>query len=491
MNPWDPNPDHAAATTLGDALRAVGYTSESIEELLGEDGPAADLSDSVVFERRLPQTPLATTLKLLLLERPVSTTDAVDALGRDAVDALLRIGLATEDGERIVPRARVVPNEELYLAFDGFSRGDDDPPGWVASFTPTAYWLASLTPRRRVERALDVGTGNGAHALLAASHADHVIATDVNARALAFTDISAALNGIDNVETRLGSLFEPVAGETFDLITCNAPYVISPERRWEYRDGGFHGDELSERVVREAPKHLTENGHASVLVSWLGESEDEPDERMFEWLDGNGCDAWVLTLSGADPLDHAAGWNEHFAGDADSMGAALDEWTGYFDNLGASWISEGAVLMRRREGNNLVRADDGDEDELEFASDQIERVFTALELVAENGAAAVLEAELRLAEDVIFEQELDRRGDVQDVHVVLEEGTWPQLEISVEVAEVLIALDGATTLERAVERTARRRDLDRREISALRNDAVQAVRELFELGFFELVRVHA
>lgn len=487
MNAWDPNPDLEAAATLGDALRAVGYTTEAIEELLGDDGPSADLADSVVLERRLPRSELATTIRLLLLQRPVAVSDAAAALGHDGVEALLRIGLVTAESDQLAPRARVVQAEGVYLAFDGFSRGQDDPPGWVSSFTPTAYWLASLMPRRRVERALDIGTGNGAHALLAAAHAEHVIATDVNARALAFTQISAALNGIDNVETRLGSLFEPVAGETFDLITCNAPYVISPERRWQYRDGGLPGDQLSERVVREAAPHLAEGGHASVLVSWLAESEDDPDERVHDWLEGNGCDAWVLGLSGADPLDHAAGWNDHFTGDPDTMGEALDEWTAYFDALDAGWITEGAVLMRKRDAeHHLVRADPVDEEELEFASDQIERVFAALALIAEEGASAILEARLTLAEEVRFDQELDRHGDVQEIRIVLDEGTCPDLELELETAEVLTTLDGGRTLDQAIERTARRFDLGKRDASELRHDTVQAVRELFEQGFFEL-----
>jgi SAM-dependent methyltransferase len=492
VNAWDPNPDLEAATTLGNALRAVGYTTEAIEELLGEEGPSADLADSVVLERRLPRSAIATTIRLLLLQRPVTATDATAALGRDAVEALLGIGLVTTEGERLLPRARVVPAEGIYLAFDGFSRGQDDPPGWVSSFTPTAYWLASLTPRRRVGRALDIGTGNGAHALLAAAHADHVIATDVNSRALAFTQISAALNGIDNVETRLGSLFEPVAGETFDLITCNAPYVISPERRWQYRDGGLPGDQLSERVVREAAPHLADGGHASVLVSWLAESEDEPDERVHEWLEGNGCDAWVLGLSGADPLDHAAGWNDHFTSDPDTMGAALDEWTQYFDALDAGWITEGAVLMRKRDGeHHVVRADPVDEDELEFASDQIERVFAALALIGEEGASAILEARLTLAEEVRFDQELDRRGDVQEIRIMLDEGTCPEVELELKTAELLTMLDGHKTLDQAIERTVRRHELGKREATELRHDALHVVRELFEQGFFELVRVHA
>jgi len=491
LDAWDPNPDLDAASTLGAALRAVGYTSEAIEELLGEEGPSADLAESVVLERRLPRSAIATTIRLLLLQRPVGASDAEAALGGDGVEALLTLGLVTRAGERLVPRARLVPAEGLYLAFDGFSRGEDDPPGWVSSFTPTAYWLACLTPRQSVQSALDIGTGNGAHALLAAAHADRVIATDVNARALAFTRISAALNGIENVETRHGSLFEPVAGETFDLITCNAPYVISPERRWQYRDGGLPGDQLSERVVREAAKHLADGGHASVLVSWLAESEEDPDERVHEWLDGNGCDAWVLGLSGADPLDHAAGWNEHFTDDPETMGAALDEWSEYFDALGAGWITEGAVLMRKRDGvHHLVRADPADEDELEFASDQIERVFAALALIAEDGASAILEARLALADEVRFDQVLDRHGHVQSIRIVLDEGTCPELELEPDTAELLTTLDGRRTLDRAIERTVRRLELGKREASDLRHDAVRVTRELFEQGFLELVGVY-
>ena len=88
-----------------------------------------------------------------------------------------------------------------------------------------------------------------------------MIATDLNPRAVAFTALNAALNGIDNLEVRLGSLFEPVAGETFDLITCNAPYVVSPEDRWQYRDAaGFEADQLSQTVVTQVPLHLNQDG---------------------------------------------------------------------------------------------------------------------------------------------------------------------------------------------------------------------------------------
>ena len=131
------------------------------------------------------------------------------------------------------------------------------------------------------------------------------------------------------------------------------------------------------------------------------------------------------------------------------------------------------------------------EDELEFASDQIERVFAALALVAEEGASAILEARLTLADEVRFDQELDRQGDVQEIRIVLDEGTCPELELELTTAELLTMLDGEKTLDQAIEKTVRRHELGKREASDLRHDALRVVRELFEQGFFELVRVHA
>jgi methylase of polypeptide subunit release factors len=476
---WDPIPEQEAAEAVGEALRAIGYDEEAIEERLGEDGIAAEGGEALVHALRLDTDELGDAIRLLLLTRPVARSSFA------ASSELVRLGLATDEGGVLVPRARIVPTEGVYLTFDTFSSGVDDPPGWVASFTPTAYWLASLTPRRKVARAVDIGTGNGVHALLAARHADHVIATDVNPRALRFTEISAALNGLDNVETRLGSLFEPVEGEAFDLITCNAPYVISPRARWQYRDAGFPGDEFSRLVVTTAATHLADDGFASVLVSWLAASEDEPDEHVHAWLEGNGCDAWILGLAGSDPVDHAAGWNDHLSSDPDAYAAAIEEWASYFAGLGAGWISEGGVVMHKRAGDrHIVRADGVDEDELEFASDQIERVFNALAAIAREGDA-VLDGRLRLVEETRFDQELDRTGAVTSTLLVLDEGTCADWELSVEEADVLVALDGMTTLDQAVARVARREELSKSETAELRRDVRDLARDLLETGALE------
>ena len=184
--------DTVAAETLGTALRRGGYSEDAVYRLLGDEAYSSERGDIPADERRLPETPLATLVRLFFLQLPVTADEAEVALGRSGIDALEATGLA-EVGDDVIPRARLLPIGKLLLASDGFSRDADDPADYVATYTPTARVLDSLTPRPRVERALDVGTGSGIHALLAAQHAGQVIATDVNPRALAYTTLNAAL----------------------------------------------------------------------------------------------------------------------------------------------------------------------------------------------------------------------------------------------------------------------------------------------------------
>jgi methylase of polypeptide subunit release factors len=437
---WEPTDDTAAAAVLGRALARVGYDEDAVCDLLGDDAFETSESHIPVHERRLPQTPQATAVRLGFLGRSTARGDAEAALGVDGAAAYAAAGLATfgPNGD-LVPRGRILPVEDLLLASDGYSQGAADPADYVATFTPTARRCSLITPRRHVRRALDVGTGSGAQALLAARHADEVVATDLNPRALAFTRTNAALSGVRNVETREGSLFEPVAGEVFDLIVCNAPFVVSPESRFIFRDGALPADEFSERVVAGAVAHLADGGFATLLVSWVADDEDEPDVRPFRWVDGTGCDAWILGFAGSDPLDHAAGWNDYLEEDPDRFAAALDEWTAYLTGLGVGWITEGAVLLHRRTGSvHVIRADDVDEDLLEAAGGQIERVFASYGRVAEAG---IVGQRLRLAPDARLEHELDRRGRVE-TRIRLVDGMGFERALSADEARLLASLDG-------------------------------------------------
>jgi methylase of polypeptide subunit release factors len=473
-----PTVDPRAAAALGAALRRVRYSEPAVLEMLGEEAYSHERDDLPVDERRLAASRLGTVVRALFLQLPVARVELAAALGERAVDALESIGFA-ERGEVYRPRARVLPVGELYVASDDYPADErEDPPDYVAAYTLTSRVCDCLTPRVRGGRVLDVGTGSGVQALLAARHSAHVVATDINPRALAFTEINAALNGFTNIEVRLGSLFEAVGGERFDLITCNPPYVVSPESRWAYRDSGLQGDEISRRVLLSAADHLAEGGYLTMLASWVGASEEAADDRPLAWAKSiRGCDAWILSVWEADPLDHAATWNKQLAGKADKLGPALDRWTGYLAELGAGWVSEGAILLHRRQGRRYgARVDGIDDDALESAGEQVRRAFAGRAALSELGRADdLLDARPALVMRVQLERYVvpRRSGNATTgAEVQLLDGTSSTVETTADAAELVPRLDGSVTLRRLVGRSA----------PSTRREALRLCRELIELG---------
>jgi methylase of polypeptide subunit release factors len=428
-----PVPDRDAGERLGDALREIGYIGDVVSDLIGDD--VAESEEVVVAERRLSESALENAIRLLYLQLRVPER----RFDSGAVEALLATGIVTREGDELAAHGRIIPVDDTLLASDGFTRDADDPPDYVATYTPTARTCDLLTPRPKVARALDVGTGSGIHALLAARHAKHVVAIDVNPRALAYTELNAALNRLDNVECRNGSFFAPVESETFGLITCNAPFVVSPEQRWAYRDSGFAGDDVTAHVVEQAAAHLDDGGYATLLGSWLVVDPDAPDERPAEWVKRTGCDAWILTSIESDPLEHAATWNGGFFDDATTYAEALERWTRYIGELGARGVGEGAILLRRRKGKTSVRIDGIDEDSLEDADAQIRRAFANRRA---NGS--LLDARLTRAMGLWVEHEMGRKS----ANVVLEGGTCSVVPTSYVAAKVVDRLNGKRTLRK-------------------------------------------
>ena len=285
-------------------------------------------------------------VRLFLLGVPVPRA-RLEAL----VDPRLReylgaAGLLVDDGEAVHGASRIVPHDELLIASDhaAVAEGHAD---HVPGVHRPSVALAHLTVRGSGERALDLCTGNGIQAILLAAHAEHVVATDVNERALRYAGFNAALNGVGNVETRHGSFFEPVERERFDLVVANPPYVVSPESAYLFRDSGMAGDSVSEHVVRGVPALLAPGGFAWILVAWALDPDD-PAERPRAWLEGSGCDAFLLHTSTDDPIETAILWNRDLLDRPEAYADALDRWLDYYRQLGIEQLGYACLVLRKR-----------------------------------------------------------------------------------------------------------------------------------------------
>ena len=138
-------------------------------------------------------------------------------------------------------------------------------------------WALALLPPDAPRRVLDLGTGSGAIAL-AIAHARpraRVTATDASADALAVARANAGRLGLA-LELRHGDWLAPVAGEVFDLIVSNPPYIaegdahlpaLAHEPRGALVSGADGLDDLR-RIVATAPAHLAPGGWLLLEHGW-------------------------------------------------------------------------------------------------------------------------------------------------------------------------------------------------------------------------------
>lgn len=150
------------------------------------------------------------------------------------------------------------------------------PPGVFAPHSDSEL-LAAAVRREALPsagRVLDLCTGSGVVALAAAGGGGDVTAVDVSRRALFAAWWNARQAGL-RVRVRRGSLFAPVAGERFDLVVSNPPYVPSsadgvprrgPSRAWA---AGHDGRVLLDRICAEVPAHLAPGGAVLLVHSSL------------------------------------------------------------------------------------------------------------------------------------------------------------------------------------------------------------------------------
>lgn len=141
------------------------------------------------------------------------------------------------------------------------------------------------------ERAVDIGTGTGAGALVIANACPsaQVWATDINPGALRLAGINARLAGAANLQVQRSDVVNGVEGR-FDLIVANPPYMQDPKGR-AYRDGGAGmGSALSLRILAESLPRLAAGGTVLLYTGVAIVNGQDPflegARRVLEGFDG-------------------------------------------------------------------------------------------------------------------------------------------------------------------------------------------------------------
>lgn len=204
--------------------------------------------------------------------------------------------------------------------------------------------LLRLTPRRPFKTAWDLGCGSGVQAVALATHCEHVIATDIDQKALAYTQNSAATNGLQ-VETRCGSLFDPVAADKFDLVVSNPPFVIGQATELVHRESPLPADGLAQEFLTKIPNHLQPGGIAVVLLSWLETSDEDYESRILNWLPAD-CDAWVGMRDSQTPAAYVETWLRDAGRQADQVTREL--WLQRLADWNTTAIAFGWVVLQKR-----------------------------------------------------------------------------------------------------------------------------------------------
>ncbi|QSZ50038.1 methyltransferase [Arthrobacter sp. D5-1] len=483
----------ALLQVLARDLLALSYTVDGVAALLGESASAALGRDQVVpallATERLKDShdpavrSLAVIVRLWLLAVPQSVADVDSALPGIRTQGLVELGLAAVDGEVV----RVTVDLRPY-GWDANADGSGGAELWVASdlaahqqagvlrhdhvlgIGRASTTLVQTTFRQHTKRALDLGTGCGIQTFHLLHHCEHVTATDISPRALAFTRFNLLLNAAEldldpqnlesRVSLRLGSLLDPVEGEQFGLVVSNPPFVITPRTGGElssdqftYRDGGLPGDGIVASLVQSLASVLEPGGTAQMLGNWEVTEGSDWKDRPNAWLKDSGLDVWFIQREQVDPEQYAETWLQDASQNRDreqykeSYAAYLDD----FASRNVEGVGFGMIWLRRPGPGH--RSTISRFEEITYPIEQPigPHLGAAVERADWVAATPVADAHLVVAEDVTEERH-QRPGAAHPGVILLRQGAGLRRTnlLSTELAGFASACDGELSVRQIV-----------------------------------------
>lgn len=523
--------DAALIDRLRQDLDAADYRASAVRALLGAEAEGARLRGVLLPAKRviggLESSALSTLVRTFLLGDAVSGDALETALPSLGLTGAAELGLVEEGVSGFKAALSLNPVELPEVAgagLDWWFLSDLDDQLRVGPARPdhvmgvggaTRSLLAQLPLGRHVMlldcSVLDLGTGCGVIALAIARALGslgfrQIVATDISERALTFARANAQLNELQGqVEFRQGNLFDPVAGERFNLIASNPPFVITPRTegddraRYEYRDAGLVGDALAERVVREAPAYLEEEGMLVCLANWESPWGQNGLDRVRNWVrlaeDTSGpLAAWVIERDRLDPVRYAETWARDGGARPGEIefDALLQAWLDDFAARRIVAIGLGSIRVRRlagdaklaHDGEELIRAEHVSDP---FSDDQpgsaLFRIFRNALRVAAMSDAEMLETRW-LRDSAVTEQREHRPGEEapQSIRLHIDAPVARAVQADTLLAAAVGVCDGELTLAQTADALAQVLEVD---AAACAEALTAAFRELVWFGMLE------
>ncbi len=477
------------AKYLHDFLFESNYKQTEIRDGLSlRELPSKQLGNLPhLMHRTRERTRFSTLLRWFFVGAPVDIPTATELIPDRALRILLDCGLLSISDDHFVSSVMLAPFEHLVVAADRMLMTESpDHSDLVLWPNPTTWLLWRFMIRKPFESVLDLGTGCGVLALVAARDCKRVAASDLNAKAVRFAQFNASLNGVENVEFVTGDTYEPFRQTKFDLIISNPPFFISPVNKDLFCDNPMELDQYCRRVIREGAERLNEGGYLQVVCEWAQVKGQPWKERLSEWFEGTGCDAWVLKGYTDDPAQYAQKRiRETSGGQPDSAhGEIYAQWIDYYNRLNVEGIYGGVIALHRRSGMNWIRWDD-----LPFSpktpfGGTILRGFEGRDFVESHPAEWDISGiKPKLSKDVRLEQlfELgDSRWQSTSLRLVLTDGLPFSIGIQPLVAEFIAQCDGTRSLGDLILELSGKVKASPEQVQS---ECVSVIRRLIERGF--------
>jgi hypothetical protein len=243
-------------------------------------------------------------------------------------------------------------------------------------------------------------------------------------------------------------------------------------------------DGLCRRLAKEAHDHLNEDGYMQMLCEWAQIKGQPWEERVAEWLEGTGCDAWVMKGLTQNPEEYAQQRIKETSEDASQDAALYDGYMHYYHDRGVEAIHDGVIVIRRREGTNWVRIEEVPSTPKGELGEMIVSTFAAHTLMQQiDSDEKLLALKPRMAPNVRLEQVCaQHQGEWRAEALTLRLVSGFPFHMSVQplVAEFLVTCDGNRTPGEAIQAFASQANAP---VEAVQKECLGIIRKLLERGF--------